>query len=49
MRVAFCNRPTWNAPLGGDGVQMLKTKEYLLLVHHEICRLGRQLFLATLP
>lgn len=29
MRVAFCNRPTWNAPLGGDGVQMLKTKEYL--------------------
>lgn len=29
MRVAFCNRPTWESPLGGDGVQMLKTKEAL--------------------
>lgn len=29
MKVAFCNRPLWNNPLGGDGVQMLKTKEYL--------------------
>lgn len=29
MRIAFCNRPTWNNPLGGDGVQMLKTKEAL--------------------
>lgn len=29
MKIAFCNRPSWNNPLGGDGVQMLKTKEYL--------------------
>lgn len=29
MKVAFCNRPSWDAPLGGDGVQMLKTKEAL--------------------
>jgi len=29
MKVAFCNRPTWDNPLGGDGVQMLKTKEAL--------------------
>lgn len=29
MKIAFCNRPTWNSPLGGDGVQMIKTKEYL--------------------
>lgn len=29
MKVAFCNRPTWDSPLGGDGVQMLKTKEAL--------------------
>lgn len=29
MKVAFCNRPTWNSPLGGDGIQMLKTKEVL--------------------
>lgn len=29
MKVAFCNRPKWDAPLGGDGVQMLKTKEAL--------------------
>jgi glycosyltransferase involved in cell wall biosynthesis len=26
MKIAFCNRPTWNNPLGGDGIQMLKTK-----------------------
>lgn len=31
MKIAFCNRPSWNAPLGGDGVQMLKTKEHLEL------------------
>lgn len=29
MRVAFCNRPDWDNPLGGDGIQMLKTKSYL--------------------
>lgn len=29
LKVAFCNRPEWNNPLGGDGVQMLKTKESL--------------------
>lgn len=29
LKVAFCNRPEWDAPLGGDGVQMLKTKESL--------------------
>lgn len=29
MKVAFCNRSNWNNPLGGDGVQMLKTKEAL--------------------
>lgn len=29
LKVAFCNRPNWNNPLGGDGVQMLKTKEAL--------------------
>ena len=29
MKIAFCNRPNWNNPLGGDGVQMLKTKEHL--------------------
>lgn len=29
MKVAFCNRPTWDNPLGGDGVQMIKTKEAL--------------------
>lgn len=29
MKVAFCNRPNWDNPLGGDGIQMLKTKEKL--------------------
>lgn len=29
MKIAFCNRKNWNNPLGGDGVQMLKTKEKL--------------------
>lgn len=29
MKIAFCNRPSWNNPLGGDGVQMIKTKEAL--------------------
>lgn len=29
MRVAFCNRPDWDNPLGGDGIQMLKTRSYL--------------------
>lgn len=26
MKIAFCNRRSWNNPLGGDGIQMLKTK-----------------------
>lgn len=29
MKVAFCNRPNYDNPLGGDAIQMLKTKEYL--------------------
>ena len=29
MKIAFCNRPKWDSPLGGDGVQMLKTKAHL--------------------
>ena len=29
MRVAFCNRPGYDNPLGGDAIQMLKTKENL--------------------
>ena len=29
MKIAFCNRPSWNSPLGGDGVQMLSTKQCL--------------------
>lgn len=29
IKIAFCNRPEWNSPLGGDGIQMLKTKEAL--------------------
>lgn len=29
MKIAFCNRPNWDSPLGGDGVQMLKTKAHL--------------------
>lgn len=29
LKVAFCNRPNWDNPLGGDGVQMIKTKEAL--------------------
>jgi glycosyltransferase involved in cell wall biosynthesis len=29
MKVAFCIRPEYDHPLGGDAVQMLKTKEYL--------------------
>ena len=29
MKVAFCNRKNWNPPLGGDGIQMLKTKDAL--------------------
>lgn len=38
MKVAFCNRPTWNEPLGGDGIQMIKTKEALERLYNvEIC------------
>jgi glycosyltransferase involved in cell wall biosynthesis len=29
MRVAFCIRPEYNKPLGGDAIQMLRTKKYL--------------------
>lgn len=29
MKIAFCNRPNFDNPLGGDGIQMLKTKEYI--------------------
>lgn len=29
MKVAFCIRPQFDSPLGGDAIQMLKTKEYL--------------------
>ena len=29
MKVAFCIRPEYRNPLGGDAIQMLKTKEYL--------------------
>lgn len=29
LKIAFCNRPYWDNPLGGDGVQMLKTKQFL--------------------
>lgn len=29
MKVAFCIRPDYDNPLGGDAIQMLKTKEYL--------------------
>lgn len=29
MRIAFCIRPEYKNPLGGDAIQMLKTKEYL--------------------
>ncbi|NLO71925.1 MAG: glycosyltransferase family 4 protein [Porphyromonadaceae bacterium] len=29
MRIAFCIRPGYDNPLGGDAIQMLKTKEYL--------------------
>lgn len=31
MKIAFCNRKNYNNPLGGDGIQMLKTKYYLEL------------------
>ncbi len=29
IRIAFCNRPSYDNPLGGDAVQMLQTKKYL--------------------
>ena len=43
MKVAFCNRPTWNSPLGGDGVQMLKTKQHLE------DKYGLEIVVVTLP
>lgn len=30
INIAFCNRPSYDNPLGGDAVQMLKTKEWLM-------------------
>ncbi len=29
INIAFCNRPSYNNPIGGDAIQMLKTKEWL--------------------
>lgn len=29
IKIAFCNRPSYNSPLGGDAIQMLQTKKYL--------------------
>lgn len=29
MKIAFCIRPEYKSPLGGDAIQMLKTKQYL--------------------
>lgn len=29
FKIAFCNRPSYDNPLGGDAVQMLQTKKYL--------------------
>lgn len=29
IKIAFCNRPSYDNPLGGDAVQMLQTKKYL--------------------
>lgn len=28
-KIAFCNRPSYDNPLGGDAIQMLQTKKYL--------------------
>lgn len=29
INVAFCNRPLYDNPLGGDAIQMLETKKWL--------------------
>lgn len=29
INIAFCNRPSYDNPLGGDAIQMIKTKEWL--------------------
>jgi len=29
MKIAFCIRPNYDSPMGGDAIQMLKTKKYL--------------------
>lgn len=34
MKIAFCNRPNYTT--GGDGIQMLKTKEYLEKIYSDI-------------
>lgn len=34
MKIAFCIRPGYDTPIGGDAVQMLKTKEYLEKNYH---------------
>lgn len=36
MRIAFCNRPNYDNPLGGDAIQMLKTKDYLEINYNVI-------------
>lgn len=36
MKIAFCNRKKWNNPLGGDGIQMLKTKEAIERLNNDI-------------
>ena len=33
INVAFCNRPSYDNPLGGDAIQMLKTKEWLEILY----------------
>lgn len=34
IKIAFCNRPSYDNPLGGDAVQMLHTKKYLEENYH---------------
>lgn len=36
MKIAFCNRPDYANPLGGDAIQMLKTKEHLEKIYEDI-------------
>lgn len=34
MKIAYCIRPEYET--GGDGIQMVKTREYMLRLHPEI-------------